>query len=200
MSKNLTKNDLIVSLAAELRVSKSVANAALDHLVDKIVENLAVYGEVILTGFGAPITVRQKAKGGDGQVDEMSNQLENQIPGLPLKSQPGIEQRKLQRRNFILDIEVFDRSTQKTIGDLGDVTIEGMMLVSDEPVAENKSFELGIRLPEEAEVQLEIEFTALSIRCQKTIHENIYITGFKIESLDEKNRRQIEYFIDEYAV
>lgn len=199
MSKNLTKNELIASLAGELEISKTIANAALDHLVNKIVENLAVYGEVILLGFGAPITVRQKTKSGDTQTFD-TNLPDHLIPEVQKSPKPGKEQRKLQRRNFILDIEVFDRTTQKTIGDLGDITIEGMMLVSDEPVEENKTFKLGIRLPKEAEEQLEIEFTALSVRCQKTIHETIYITGFKIEALDEKNRRQINHFINEYAV
>ena len=193
MSKKLSKNDLVASLAKGSQISEATAKSALDHLVNQIIENLAAYGEVTLSGFGTPITIRQKSKTAAILPDEG---IESRV----IPPAPAVEQRKLERRNFILNIEVLDISKNESIGDLGDITTEGLMVVSDEPLAENRSSDFKIELPEEAEEQMEIYFEAVSIRCQKTIHENIYITGFKIKSIDEENRRKIEYLIEEYAV
>lgn len=118
------------------------------------------------------------------------------------------EQRKLERKNFIYDIEVVDRGKpideetgeHPVLGDLADITTEGVMLVTDEPVAEGVAFQLRVVLPEEMEGLNAIEFEAESIRCNETIHEAIFLTGFKITKLDEQNRSIISGFITEFAV
>ena len=193
MPKVLTKNELIESAAEELKLPDKTTKAVFNHLVGKIIESLAVYGEITLSGFGSPITVKQKQK--HQELDK-----EQKLSTIPKTPKPAIEQRKLQRRNFILDIEVMDRIKDIVLGDLGDITTEGLMLVTDDPVVENELFKMKIRLPDETDEKLEFFFDALSVRCQKTIHEKIYITGFKIQDLDDENKQKIEYFINEYAV
>ena len=193
MSNILSKNDLVEMMASELGLPDDAVKVAINNMVSKIVEYLTAYGEVSITGFGAPITVKQKSKSASIKADQ-------KLTTIIESSKPGIEQRKLKRRNFILNIEVQEKNSGKILGDLGDITTEGIMLVSDDPITENKSFSLKIELPEEADEPLEIVFDAQSIRCQKTIHEAIFITGFKITALDEENREKIEYFIEEYAV
>ncbi|MBU2646049.1 PilZ domain-containing protein [bacterium] len=117
------------------------------------------------------------------------------------------ERRKLDRKNFIYDIEVLDRNQSNegedgffVLGDLADITVEGVMLVSDEPIAEKTLFQLRVVLPEEIEATSEIDFDAESIICKKTIHESIYTTGFRITNLDDSNRSIISRLISEYAV
>ncbi len=193
MSNILSKNDLVELMARELELPDDSVKEAINKMVNKIVEHLTAYGEVSITGFGAPITVKQKSKSASVKTDQ-------KLTTIIESSKPGIEQRKLKRRNFILNIEVQEENSGKILGDLGDITTEGIMLVSDDPILEDKLFSLKIQLPEEADEQLEIGFEAQSIRCQKTIHEAIFITGFKITTLDEENRKKIEYFIEEYAI
>lgn len=117
------------------------------------------------------------------------------------------EKRKLERKNFIYDIEVQDRSKPvdetgeyPALGDLADITVEGVMLVTDDPVEEKSLFELRVVLPEEMEGLREIDFEAESIRCSGTIHETIFLTGFKITKLDNNNRGVITRLIEEFAV
>ncbi|NQU63742.1 MAG: hypothetical protein HQ517_05600 [SAR324 cluster bacterium] len=117
------------------------------------------------------------------------------------------EKRVLERKNFIFDIEVFDRSQPggdqgelTVLGDLADVTKEGIMLISDEPIQEKTMFQLRIVLPEEIEGKKAINFQAESTRCAGTIHENIFTTGFKIKELDEDNLAIINGLITKYAV
>lgn len=195
MSKHISRDELVESLANELNFPESTANKAFNHIVAKILETLAIDKEVRLTGFGAPITIRQKSHSAD-RVDLDGMKLTTVMKS----SAPGHEQRKLQRRNFILDIEVFDRNTGEAVGDLGDITTEGLMIVSENPLEESKSFEFFIRLPEEAEESLEIQFDAKSIRCRETIHESIFITGFVIPEINEETQEKIEHLINEFAV
>jgi len=117
------------------------------------------------------------------------------------------EKRKLQRRNFIYDIEVFDRSRPADddgkfvpLGDLADVTVEGVMLVTDTPVEENRVYQLRVVLPDDVTGMRILDFEARSIRCSKTIHESIFTTGFLITRMDEATRSAISKLIDEYAV
>jgi hypothetical protein len=117
------------------------------------------------------------------------------------------EKRKLKRHNFVFDIEVNDRSrpvdpatNDHVIGDLADITVEGVMVVSEAPIAEDTPFQLRINLPEPVQGRRYIDFDARSIRCNKTIHESIYTTGFRITQLDDANRPIIATLIDEYAV
>lgn len=117
------------------------------------------------------------------------------------------EKRKLERKNFIYDIEVLDRGRiddetgdHPVLGDLADITVEGVMLVTDDPVEENVTYSLRLMLPEDMETLKSIDFEAQSIRCNKTIHETIYTTGFKIIRLDEDNRSIVNRLIEEYAV
>ena len=117
------------------------------------------------------------------------------------------EKRKLKRRNFIIDMMVIDRNDFREgtedfpeIGDLADITVEGILLVSDEPIVEDKLYEMKVILPKEVEEGRYIDFDARAVRCKETIHENIYMTGFKIESLDDANKQRIRKLIDRYAV
>jgi len=117
------------------------------------------------------------------------------------------DKRKLERKNFIYDIEVLDRGKPvdetgdfSIIGDLAEITVEGVMLVTDDPVKENAEFHMRVPLPEEINGKNEIDFVAESIRCNKTIHETIFTTGFRITKLDENNRSVIVQFIEEFAV
>lgn len=117
------------------------------------------------------------------------------------------DKRKLQRRNFIYDIEVQDRSRKNeetgdflVLGELADITVEGVMLVTDDPVAETTRFPLRILLPEAVNGLTFIDFEAESIRCSKTIHETIFTTGFRVIRMDEATQAVVERFIEEFAV
>jgi len=125
----------------------------------------------------------------------------------PSKSRSASEQRKLKRRNFVIDMRIIDRNDFKEdtedlpeIGDLADITVEGIMLVSDQPIVEDKLYEMKVILPVEVAEERYIDFNARAIRCKETIHENIFMTGFKIESLDDSNKQRIRNLIDRYAV
>ncbi len=204
MAINLTKAELIQKLSTRINIPEVKAKEALDIIVQRIIESLTIDNEVILSGFGGPITIKRKAQfsdkasNGTGQIDSVRE--EEKLSSTIKKSQPVLEQRKLERRNFILDLEIIDRDTDQVVGDLGDITTEGIMLVSDQPVEEDKLFHFKITLPAEAGECLDIVFDAKSIHCRKTVHESIFTTGFTIENLDQNNLKNITHIIEKYAV
>ena len=71
MSKNLSKDELTISIADELKINQQTANSVLNHMGKKIFENLSAYGEITLTGFGAPIIVKQKSKAERSQAEDL---------------------------------------------------------------------------------------------------------------------------------
>jgi|APSaa5957512622_1039677.scaffolds.fasta_scaffold143759_1 hypothetical protein len=131
----------------------------------------------------------------------------SEMPPKVSQERSASEQRKLKRRNFIIDMRIIDRNDFREdtedlpeIGDLADITVEGIMLVSDEPIVEDKLYKMKVILPEDVEQDRYIDFDARAIRCKETIHENIYMTGLKIESLNDANKQKIRNLIDRYAV
>lgn len=204
MAHTISKDDIITLLSKELDFSEIIAKSAIEHVHKQLLNSLSVHEELTLTGFGPPITIKQTSKSQDSNLEingEVTQSLlDKDLYNSIKKPKPGYEQRKLERRNFILDIEVINRDSGETLGNIGDITTEGVMIVSDYPLEAETMFKLKVTLPEEAGEKLEIPINATSIRCQKTIHENIYFTGFKLNTLSEENRLKIEYLIEEYAV
>jgi len=217
MEDKLNKTALALRIAREANLTQTEARRLIDAFCQCLSESLAAHQAVVLSGFGTFwVSQRQPRPGIHPRTGERIWLPETVIPkfkpGRKLAQtvnhfQPMSEKRKLKRRNFIFDIGIVDRDQavdsegdSGVIGDLADITVEGLMLVSEVPIAENTMFSLRINLPEPIRGQQSIDFTARSIRCIKTIHETIFTTGFQIVDLDEPNRALIQTLIDEYAV
>ncbi len=197
MSKNLTKAEVASIISSDLGLSDETAKATLNVIIKSIQEALIVYKEVTLTDFGGvPITIKYTQKTKSQETSTVPD------PGQKLsdESKPGHEARKLKRRNFVIDLEIVDMDTGQTLGDIGDITTEGLMIVSEEPIEEKRVFRFKVVTQEDLEENINMEFSAKSIRCQKTIHEHIYTTGFLIENLDQENFNRVSTLINSFAV
>ena len=207
MHKNFSKSEFISIVSNELELPAGKAELVLNKLIHRVQEILSTYGEITLSGLGNPITITHKSK--TIFIPENSDEG-NPLNDLPkpdffpeastLDKPSGSEQRNLKRQNFIIDLEVIDMESNQIIGDVGDITPEGLMLVSEQPIEESKRFKFKIAFPEDAEIKMQIEFEAESIRCVRTIHESIFTTGFKIENPDSENLLSINKMIKRYAV
>jgi c-di-GMP-binding flagellar brake protein YcgR len=107
--------------------------------------------------------------------------------------------RKLKRRHLIYYLNVYDTNTDRLLGQLVDITTEGMMLTSDDPIEENVFFELRMVLPEAIEAKEEILFDARSLYCRQDVNPDLYSTGFKFENISENDQKIIENLINEYS-
>ncbi len=109
------------------------------------------------------------------------------------------EKRKLKRRHLIYYLRVFDRESNKLIGHLIDISPQGIMIMSEEPLEVNKLFKLRMDLPVDVFEKTEIEFDAESRWTKKDINPEFYDTGFAIMNLSYTDGRLIEKLIDDYG-
>jgi len=101
---------------------------------------------------------------------------------MPIEARGGkmIERRKFQRKHLIYYLRIFDRNTTRLIGHLVDITPEGVMLMSEEPIETNTTLQLRMGLPKEIKKSKEITFDAKSLWCKKDINPDFYDTGFEL--------------------
>jgi hypothetical protein len=110
------------------------------------------------------------------------------------------ERRSLKRRHIMFYSRVFDRTTGKHLGYLGNMTTEGLMIISDEPIETNTSFLLRIDLPEDIYDKVVLNFEALSLWCKPDVDPNFYNTGFELSKIHLDDLRLIERLIEDYEV
>lgn len=95
-------------------------------------------------------------------------------------SQQSFNQRRVSRRHLIYYLRVFDTATGELLGNLVDISTNGIMLVSDKPVVPNASYRLKMVLPETVDGRREVEFEAESRWCQKGANQDFYDSGFEL--------------------
>ena len=109
------------------------------------------------------------------------------------------EERSLKRRHLIYYLVVTDQSTGQPLGRLLDVTTEGMLLFSEEPIETNRIYNLSIALPKDIVTKKEIFLRAKSLHCNRDSEPRFYNTGFKIEELEERDRLTLIRVINRYS-
>ena len=109
------------------------------------------------------------------------------------------DRRKFKRRYLMYYSRVFDRETGSVLGYIVDVTPEGAMIISEEPVPPGKVYQVRMDLPEDISDKSFVDFTAESVWCKKDIDPNFYDTGLRISNLSDEDRALIENMIQEYG-
>jgi hypothetical protein len=111
----------------------------------------------------------------------------------------GEERRKFKRRYLMYYSRVYDRKTGIVIGYMVDLTPEGAMVISEEPIEVGKTYRLRMDMPEELAEKANLDFEAESVWCKPDIDPHFYGTGFQIHSLSEPEISMIERMIQEYG-
>ncbi|MEI8131766.1 MAG: PilZ domain-containing protein [Leptolinea sp.] len=109
------------------------------------------------------------------------------------------DRRTLHRRHLIYYLKVFERETDTLLGHLVDITEEGLMIVSENPIDGGKEFKLRMLLPREIEGKEEIEFEATSTWCRTDVNPSLFGVGFKFDYVDTLSRQIIFELIHEFA-
>ncbi len=106
--------------------------------------------------------------------------------------------RKLKRRHLIYYLRVFDYDTKDLLGHLVDITTEGIMLISEKPIPQDKNYRLLMTLPREISGVTEVSFQAKSKWSQKDVNPDFYDTGFQLSDIDERHAHIIERLINDF--
>jgi len=109
------------------------------------------------------------------------------------------ERRKFKRRYLMYYSRVFDRRTGRVIGYIVDLTPDGAMIISEDPIDQNISFRLRMDMPEDISDKEFIDFEAMSVWCRKDVDPHFWDNGFHLTDILEEDIHLIERMIAEYG-
>ena len=109
------------------------------------------------------------------------------------------ERRKEPRKNLMAYTQVFDLYGVYLIGYLGDLTLQGDMVIGDKQIDDNKELTLAIELPELPDISASrMTIPARSVWCQEDISPEYFNVGFEFKEVSAEQRQIIEAIIENY--
>ncbi|PWB33379.1 pilus assembly protein PilZ [Pseudomonas sp. SDI] len=89
-------------------------------------------------------------------------------------------ERRIERHLLPYYLKVFNRYTDQPIGYLGNVSEDGLMLISDLPLLVGPDFELQLKVPGPAGALHLINLTASCLWCHEDANPGHYDSGFML--------------------
>jgi hypothetical protein len=97
------------------------------------------------------------------------------------------DRRKTKRRYLLYYMRVFDTASHEQIGNLVDITPQGMMVISEHPLPVGNTYQLRLELTHEVSEKPHMEFEARSVWCRPDVDPAYFNTGFNIPKLSTKD-------------
>ena len=88
--------------------------------------------------------------------------------------------RRIQRHQLSCFLQVFNRLTDKPIGYLGNVSEDGLMLISQLPMMVDAEFELRLKIPAADGDFQAIDLTATCLWSNEDVNPQHYDSGFSV--------------------
>lgn len=108
-------------------------------------------------------------------------------------------ERRIERHELPCFLQVFNRLTDKSIGFLGNVSEEGLMLISQLPMMVGVDFELRLKIPgPQGEFQA-IDLTATCLWSHEDINPQHYDSGFSVRQAPEEYGRLINALLHYFS-
>lgn len=101
------------------------------------------------------------------------------------------------KRHNLYFLSAFDARNGNALGQLSDISVEGVSLLSETPLQCPCTYLLRILVPQGTGPDFALEFEAES-RWTST-EEGTYTTGFRITFLTDEQRAQIEKIVNNYS-
>ena len=110
------------------------------------------------------------------------------------------ERRKQDRRILTFFSRVIDRTNERLIGYLVDMTTDGALIVGNMPLKVNTNILLRIDLPESYGDQQQLEIEARAIWCSPDEDPDLYRTGMQLIHIENADQEVLERLISEYGL
>jgi hypothetical protein len=110
------------------------------------------------------------------------------------------ERRKHHRKDLAFFTRLFDRDTGQLLGHLANLTTEGAMIISNEPIETGKVYRLHMDLSDQGFGKAHLNFEARSIYCQLDITPHSYNVGFQFTNILPRDIGIIEGIVKEYRI
>jgi c-di-GMP-binding flagellar brake protein YcgR len=109
------------------------------------------------------------------------------------------ERRKLDRKYLIVYSRVFERNLGRMLGYLGDLSLSGAMIISEQPQTVDSVLPLRFDLPD---LQLfsagQLDIAARVAHCEPDINPAFYNIGFEFLDVSAEKKTIIEKMMDAY--
>jgi len=109
------------------------------------------------------------------------------------------DKRRLRRNNLIYYLKVYNQKDGSLLGHLVDITSEGIMLVSEEPIATGVDFQLRLVLPRDIFGEGNIDFSAKSLWSKPDSNPDFQDTGFHLIDMPLEKVLLIKKLVSEYG-
>lgn len=110
-----------------------------------------------------------------------------------------IIKRSQERWNLVQYLRVAKAENNETIGHLVDVTTEGMMLISENSIPLQQTYNLRMEIPTEENIPQMIALTAESLWTKKDVNPEFHDTGFRLINPSKRAINAITRLIEELA-
>lgn len=109
------------------------------------------------------------------------------------------DRRTIKRRHLIFYLRVFELDAERPLGHVVDITEEGMMLISDQPIATGQEFTLEVRLPDTEGALKPMQFRTVCRWCDNDINPAFYDSGFEFLEKRSEDIETIRTLIEAYG-
>lgn len=109
------------------------------------------------------------------------------------------QKRKLGRRHLLFYLQVLNRDTGAALGRMGDVTTEGMLLISDAVAEVGRVYRIRVVLPEEGFGDEALDLDGQCLWCSRDRNPGLVLCGLKFLGPGRDARRTIEELVREYG-
>ena len=110
------------------------------------------------------------------------------------------EQRNLSRHHLIYYLRVFDGSSSRVVGHIVDISPQGIMLITEEPITVQEEYQLRMRFPGQGSGQDELILDAVCRWCRQDKNPEFYIAGFHIQELPAEAASFMRGLIAEFGM
>lgn len=109
------------------------------------------------------------------------------------------DRRKEPRKNLMAYTQVFDLYGGYLIGNLGDLTLKGAMVISELTMEENTELTLAIELPELPDINdSRMTISARVAWCQQDLSPEYFDLGFEFNNPTPEQKKVVQAIIDNY--
>jgi len=108
------------------------------------------------------------------------------------------EKRKFNRIHLIHYLRLFDRKTGDLIGNLVDLTSEGLQLISETPIEPGRLLEIRMEFPEEVDGEREVQINAQAIWWDHQLDPELFSVGCKLIPVTPTHVTIIRDLIENY--
>jgi hypothetical protein len=109
------------------------------------------------------------------------------------------DRRTVARRHLIYYLRAWDASNNRLVGHVVDITTDGFMLISEEPITIGKAYDFEVRLPNTQGDLQPMRFRAVCRWSNNDINKSFFDSGFEILEKSSDAVHTIQTMINSYG-